>query len=240
MNQFQRKLAGSRKPLSDSVSHWGLPKEKLFPLDSEAHVKTAAVAFDTQSKNMTPPQRLVCARQICSRADEFGVDVGGSRAFKYASASLSPHFGAWLSLRKEATMNLCNEELDKLAKAAEMLAGKDDVDERVEGLDKVAAALEDFDERHDLQGHWGSWMPDPAYTVFGQHENPDADLTRRVKVASFEVSAEDLDDVDWSLLDGKIEEGVVSGMRESEDKLTVFASLPDPHKEIIYQTLFLG
>jgi hypothetical protein len=234
---LMQKLAGGRRPFSESVGYWGLPKERLFPLDTPEHVKTAAARFDTGADDMTPSQRLVCARRICKQARDMNVSVIGSRAFKYAGAELSPLFPQYLSLRKEATAHMADAELDKLLAVARAFDVQPNIDARVQGLDKVAAALEGFDFRHDLDGHWGAWIPDPAYSVYGLTHDPDERLEYVVKVADYEVRAGDFEGADWSLLDGKLEPEVVAGLRGADDQLSVFASLPDPHKAIIYQTL---
>lgn len=240
-SELLRKMAEKTPKLADHVQHWGLPKERLFPLDTPDLVKAAFAAFDDQVGNMTPPQRLVCARNICDRAEDMGVSgAEGSLAFKYASANLSPHFHSFLALRKQATAHVADEELDKLSQVAVFFDNKDDVNERVNGLDKVASALEDFDRRHELAGHWDVGLPDPGYTTYGLTVDPNERLEFVVKVADFEVRAEDLDGADWSLIDGKLPGEVVEGMKSADDKLAVFASLPDPEKEIIYQSLFAG
>ena len=233
MKKLFEKLASNQK-----FEHWGLPKEQKFPLDTPDLVKMAAAAFDDEMENMSPSQRIVCARNICARARAEGIDVGSHRAHKYASADLSPYFKQWLNLRKEATCHLNDAELDQLDEVAQLMTLKPGAEDRVRGLDKVAAALEDFDEKHGLKGQWGSRMPDPAYTVYGQHQNMDSDEQRVSKVASYSVHADDLESADWKLLEGKLEPEIINGIQEAGDKLAVFDSLPLPHKEIITQTLF--
>lgn len=226
--------------LADHVQHWGLPKERLFPLDTRDLVKAAAVAFDDQARNMTPEQRLVCARSICKRAEDLGV-VGYERslAYKYAGADLSPHFHSFLSLRKTACAHTADAELDKLAEVANVIGAKSDLRERVEGLDKVAAALKDFDVRHGISHAWDTRLPDPAYSTFGLTFDPGESVEFVVKVADYNVRAEDLENADWERVHGKLPSEVIDGVKDADDKLAVFASLPDPEKEIIYQNLFM-
>lgn len=238
--QLRQKLP-SRPKLAEHVQHWGLPKERLFPLDNVGLVKMAAEAFESQIENMTPSQRLVASRNICARAEELGVPgVESTLAYKYAGAQLSPHFSTFIALRKEASAHMADDELEKLVEVATIIDARSDVNNRIEGLDKVAAALEDFDRRHGLAGGWGYVVPDPSYTTFGLTVDPAEQVEFVVKVGGFQVRAQDFDDVDWSRVEGKLPAEVVEGMRDANDKLAVFASLPDPEKEIIYQSLFLG
>lgn len=235
--ELLQKLAAGTAP---KFQVWALPKEQLFPLDTSDLVKTAAAAFDDEREHMTPAQRLVCARRIVDRASELGVSVTKSAAFKYAGSRLSPHFRQFMALRKEATCHLADDELDKLATVAEMFDSKNDVAVRVAGLDRVSAALEDFDKRHKLAGHWGAWMPDPAYSVFGPTVDISTPIVEVVKVAgAYDVDDTMLAGADWKKLEGRLEPEVVDGLQKADDKLAVFASLPEPHKEIVYQTLFM-
>lgn len=237
--ELLQKIASRRVKLADHVQHWGLPKERLFPLDSHDLVKAAALAFDDQVDNMTAGQRLVCARNICDRAEELGVScIESTLAYKYAGADLSPHFYSFINLRKEASAHLADDELNRLIEVANFFQTKADVNDRVQGLDKVAWALEDFDRRHGLSGAWDENLPDPAYTTYGLTADPNEHLEFVVKVADFEVRAQDLDEADWSRVEGKLDPEIVDGVRTADDKLAVFASLPAPEKEVMYQSLF--
>jgi hypothetical protein len=216
-----------------SHRHWALPKEQLFPIDTPDLVKTAASYFDAQVDEMTGSQRLVAARHICNRASELGVHVESSLAYKYASANLSPFFAQFLAMRKEASAHAADGDLDMLLAVGRRFGAMSDVTSRVTGLDKVAALLADFDARHGVSG-----VPDAEYSVYGQTADRDERLRLVVKVAGYEVTADDLAGADFDRLDGKVEVDIVAALR-SNDGLAVFASLPEPHREIIYQNLFM-
>lgn len=237
-SELLRKLASGHKKLAENINTWALPKEQLFPLDTPGLVKMAADSFSSQVVNMTPPQRLVAARNICARAQELEVPVESSLAYKYAGAQLSEHFASFVDERKIATAHLYDDELNKLLKVAEIFNSKSDIKERVKGLDKVAGALEDFDRRHGLAGHWGHWVPDPSYSTYGLTLDPAEPIDVVVKVADRVVARGDFDDVDWSLIEGKVDGTVVDGLKAADDKLAAYSSLPAPEKEIIYQSLF--
>jgi len=239
-SELMHKMAAGRPLLSDHVRHWGLGTEKRFPLDTPDCVKIAAHEFDSQLDNMTTAQRLECARGICKRAADLSLIVDKSLAHKYAHLQISPHFHGFMDMRKEATAHLADSELDKLIKVADIFASKSDLNDRVKGLDKVAEALETFDRDHDLVGHWGHWFPDPAYTIFGPTMDANENIETVVKVADFEVRRQDLDTADWDRVEGKVPAEVVEGLKMASDRLAVFASLPAPEKEIIYQSLFTG
>lgn len=235
--ELLQKLANANR-LADHVERWALPKEELFPLDTPGLTKMAADSFSSQVTNMTPPQRLVAARNICARAQELDMPVESSLAYKYASAQLSMHFPSFVEQRKIATAHLYDDELNKLLKVAEIFNSKADLKDRVEGLDKVAQALETFDRKHGLAGHWDHWIPDPSYSTYGLTLDPAEHIDVVVKVADREVRRQDFDDVDWSLIEGKVDETVVEGLKGAGDKLAAFESLPAPEKEVIYQSLF--
>lgn len=234
--EILKKMAASRPRLESVVGHWGLAAEHKYPLDTVDCVKLAALEFETGVEDMDTGQRLECARAICKRAHDLGiVGVDRYRVHKYAHDRLSPHFAHFLGPRKDAAAHLADDELDKLAKVAAIVDIKADVGDRVKALDKIAGALEAFDRDHDLVGHWGHWFPDPAYTVFGPTLNPDEDIEARIKVAEFEVRREDLESADWSRLEGHVAPEVVEGLKTAGDKFAVFASLPTPEKELVYQ-----
>lgn len=218
-----------------SYRHWALPKEKLFPIDTPELVKTAAACFDTQVDEMSGAQRLVAARHICDRAGELGVHVESSLAFKYASSNLSPFFAQFLALRKTASAHVADHDLDMLLELGRRFGSMSDVAQRVTGLDKVAGLLDDFDARHGVTD-----VPDASYSVYGPTADRGMHLELVAKVAGREVTAGDLADVDFERLRGKLEDEIVDGLKSSgEERLAVFASLPEPHREIIYQNLFL-
>lgn len=217
------------------TSYFALPKEKLFPIDTGELVKTAAAFFDKQVDDMSSDQRLVAARHICHRADELGVHVESSLAYKYAGSNLSPFFAQFLALRKTASAHAADHDLDLLLDLGRHFGGLRDVAQRVTGLDKVAGLLDDFDRRHGVID-----VPDAAYSVYGPTVERDERLALVAKVAGREVTAGDLAGADFERLRGKLEDTVVDGLKSSGDeRLAVFASLPEPHREIVYQTLFL-
>lgn len=218
-----------------SYSHWALPKERLFPIDTPELVKTAAEAFGEQADSMSSAQRLVCARHICSRADELGVPIQSSMAYKYAGSHLSPFFAQFLAMRKESSAHAEDQALDQLLTVGRHFNSLSDTQARVTGLDKVAMLLDDFDRRHGIDD-----VPDAAFTVYGPTADRREPLRLVVKVAGYDVSADDLVDVDFEALRGKIDDQVIDGLRDSgSERLAVFSSLPEPHREIIYQTLFM-
>lgn len=235
-SQLLKKIAERQPRLADHVRLWALPTLQRFPLDTDGLTKAAARAFGEQLTNMSPGQRLECARNIDGRARELGLDLSDTLVHKYACRQLAAHFASDLALRKEATAHMVDDELNKLLKVAEVFNTKSDVN----GLDKVASALEDFDRRHNLSGHWDHWLHDPVYAVYGLTADVNENVEPRVKVAGeYDVGAGDLDGADWGRLDGKLPTDVVEGLRTADNKLAVFASLPAPEREIIFQSLFM-
>jgi len=232
-------LDSASPKLAELIDDWGLPKEKRFPLPTAGFVKMAAENFPSELDNMTPSQRLTCARNICHRGHELKVSgIESTLPYKYAGSHLSPFFSSFINMRKEATAHLHDEDLNKFLEVAKIFDSKSDVNERVMNLDKLATALEDFDRVHGLDDHWGTKLPDPAYSTFGLTVSPDESVSVVVKIAGHSVSKEDFDNADWSRLDGRMAQGIVDGLKCAEDSLAVFDSLPTPEKEFIYQALF--
>lgn len=218
--------------LADHVRSWALPQERLFPLSTPNLVKIAALEFEARIDDMTTEQRLTAARNIAMAGEKLAVDVS-PQVHGYVGTQLSPGFRDSIMLRKEATAHLHDDELDKLVKVASVISSQANTKVRIKMLDKVAWALDNFDQANSLTGHWGQWFPDPAASVYGREWSE-----KTVKVADYDVKAQDFENADWSRLDGKLSDDVVQGLRSSDDKLAVFASLPTPEREVIYQNLW--
>lgn len=151
---FFEKLADSRP----SVTHWGLPEQRLFPLDTAEHVKTAQMRFPGADYDVQV--RLDLARNIATRAAELGVELNEKIA-ALTGDSLNPDFDSIITLRKQDSAHMRDPELDHLAKLAHEADG-------VEQLTKVAAALQAFDRDVDIEGN----VSDPALAVFGRGVDP--------------------------------------------------------------------
>lgn len=229
-----QKMASAVASPAESINSWGLPDQKVFPLDTDELARRSADEFGKQAGMLTTMDKLACARRINS-----AVDGDAGMATKLAGDKLSPYFRTFISMRKHATANLHNGELNKLIEVADKLNQSSHPVLRQQGLDKVAAALDDFDRQHGIDVMWDEQFPNPAYSVYGttlrMSEKVAAQET--VKVASFEIVAGDLDSFNWDSLGGKLEPEVIDGIKSAEDKMAVFKSLPMPHREIITQSM---
>jgi hypothetical protein len=228
-----QKMASDIASPAQGIQKWALPEQEALPLDTPEFAARSAVEFDKQASKLSTKDKLAAARLISDVIDGYA-----GMATKLAGDKLSPYFKAFISMRKTATANLFNEDLDNLIEVAEFLNENNHPALRRGGLDKVANALDDFDREHNLSVMWDEQFPNPAYTVFGttlrMGEHPTED---RAKVASFDVGNTDFDGFNWDCLNGKLEEAVVEGMKSADDKMAVFKSLPMPHREIIAQEM---
>jgi len=226
------KVAADIQSPAVHVSNWALPEQEALPLDSAEYTRRSDVEFGKQAHKIPAVEKLAAARRIDKALTSHGLERRGL-ATKMASDRLSPFFRAFISMRKEATAHLYDVDLDKLVKSADEIEKFAPV-LRVAGLDKVARALEAFDQHAGIVDH----VPDAAYSVYGSTLFPDEPLVEdRVKVASFDIGANDLEGVNWDAMPDSLEESVIEGMRTATDKLAVFRSLPMPHREIIAQSL---
>jgi hypothetical protein len=230
-----QKIASDLESPAASVERWALPEQKALPLDTPEFAARSAIEFDKQASRLTTMDKLACARRI-----DDAVDGYAGMATKIAGDKLSLYFRAFVSMRKTATANLYNQDLDNLIEVAEHLNQNPQPTLRQRGLDKVAAALDSFDRQHGIDIMWDEQFPNPAYSVYGttlrMGEEPVEDLA---KVASVGVSIDDLTGFNWDSLSGKLEPEIVDGMKSAsaEDKMSVFKSLPMPHREIITQAM---
>ena len=215
------------------IRRWALPDQEALPLDTSDLAARSAVEFDKQAGKLGTMDKLACARLINDAVDGYA-----GMATKLAGDKLSSYFRAFISMRKTATANLFNGDLDKLVEAAEAINNGSQPILRRKGLDKVAAALDDFDREHGIDDMWDEQFPNPAYSVYGTTlRMSDHPVKDSIKVASLNVFEEDLAGVDWDTLNGRLEPEIVDAMKLADDKMVIFKSLPMPHREIITQAM---
>jgi hypothetical protein len=231
------KIASDNKPASAGISQWGLPEQEVFPLDTQELVKLSAQAFEHEAGKLTSMDKIACARRINSAAGKHGLNLRGMAA-KLACDSLSPYFPNFMRMRNIATTGEHGEKLAQLSDQGLRASVIPNAEMRKIALDKLVTEIEAMDKEAGIDIMADEKFPNPAYTVYGPTLYMSKDLDEpSVKVANYEVVAGDLDGADWSRLDGKIDQGIVDGLRESDDKLQVFSSLPAPHREIIAQSI---
>lgn len=229
-----QKMASAAASPAESINSWGLPDQKVFPLDTPELAQRSADEFGKQAGKLATMDKIACARRI-----DNAIDGDAGMATKLSGDKLSPYFRTFIGMRKHATANLFNQDLDKLVEVADKLNQSDHPVLRQQGLDKVAAALDDFDREHNIHIMWDEEFPNPAYSVYGTTLRMSEKVATEevVKVASFDVVADDLNSFNWDSLSGKLEAEVIDGIKSAEDKMVVFKSLPMPHREIITQNM---
>jgi len=225
------KIAQKQKP--KEIIHWGLPKERLYPLENKADIDTALEKFASNYSSMTPEQRVTLARVTVQRANELqvGVDLS-SPLMKYAHTTLSPHFDIGIKIRNDfVTEQSSKRTLTKIALEAKKTAATSDSSERIRGLDKLAAVIKLFDIKHGLHQHWDSRIPDPAFTVFSPSVNIEdhfVDEPRLMKTASKKFSH------DVEKLRGYFDDEFVDSLRQDPEKI---ASLTDLQRSLVVKLL---
>lgn len=231
------KIASENRPVSETVSSWGLPEQKVFPLDDKDLTARSAEAFETESTKLASLDKLACARRIKEAADGQGLRLRGLAA-KLAGAELSPYFTSFMRMRNNASAGQFGEKIAELKDAGLRASVISSVHARQVALDKLAADIEALDVEANMVDMVDHHFPNAAYTVYGPTLYQGQELPEpSVKVASYDIVESDLEDADWSRLDGKIEAGIIEGIKDSDDKLQIFSSLPNPHKEIIVQSI---
>lgn len=182
---------------------------KKYPINTPELVKKAVAYFAENSKRFSPTNAFEFAVNVKLAADKMKVNYVGSPIEKYANINageLSKNFKAAMLARKGYASEEDRGAYDDLIKQASAL-----------GPVKVAKVLEELDRATGVNRVWNTAVLDPIFTTFGSKDN------RLVKVASMEISSEDLK----KLPDGLVDDATLHDLKGDEG-LDVFQSLPTP------------
>lgn len=211
------KVAYAKKMSDDSYIEkiaYALPEANKYPLRTSTEV-TEAINYFTQNYNAMEGQKAVrYADNVKTAAESFGIETN-SIIEKYASLdteSLNPDFNyfinsrlSYLSKEDEDTINNYNS----LTKEAGTLDVKE-----------LYTKLTELDKEAALTRYWSNGIANPALTVFQQ------------KVASNEVSLEDLKNIPDTELSDVVGEDAASQLK-SDEGIDVYKTLPLPLKNSV-------
>lgn len=164
------------------AQYYALPRFGRYPLDSYAHVKTAAQYFDDNYKQMEPEIRREYCQNLVKRASMLGIKVG-AMARKYGSdtyakdAEVEAALAGRLGVIKEA-MHLAG--LQHLQQTRPLMNPED-----------FAVALGEFDKVAGISELYDSHVLDPYYSTYGVKTAEDDDNVALL-IGNDYISATDL------------------------------------------------
>jgi len=194
---------------------------RKYAMPDATHVKTAAAYFDKYAMDLQPEYRHRFALSVRNRADELDVDLSTHAGIaKWASTSWNRHVDAHLEQRKSLLPRNApaRDILNKLASSLGETTPSD-----------MAQALQVFDQATGLTRYYDKGLSDPYSSTMGKiaegwSEDVDGD----------EVTAADLRKAcDSGKMVGYFGQAFCDQFNKNPTE--IFASLPDPEKQVIKQ-----
>lgn len=214
--------------------HYALPSKRVYPIETEEQVKTAASYFDKYINKFNPSERSIIASSMEKRASELKMSLEGHGwldNYSRKGESYSPDFELHMGMRKQACagkkIEIDGNKLDAQEVLMKIASKKNDIKPS-----DMVELLEGFDKRACITYKYDSHMRDPHFTVYGSGANPSFD---HVKLACG-VSEKKL--VAASTKDSfisKIAQAFGKPMAEDmkSNPVSTFNSMPTPEKELI-------
>lgn len=212
-------------PAPRPADHFALVKEgqAKYPLDTAVEVDAAVRYFLDKGDGFDPHDRHLYCIKTAARAADLGIPVPEPMQ-KYGSVTFD-HPGkvkvAVLSRMKFFAEDAAERDLlrEMATKHAEMPP------------ELFASMLEAFDRDHGLHRKWDGGIQDPYWSTFGVQKTAAWSCTGKRSGKSIN------EDQLRRLASSKEKVAGVLGLEIAEgladDPVTVFSSLPDPHKEIL-------
>lgn len=159
---------------------YALPSHRRYPLDSYAHVKTAATYFEEHGQTMVPEMRREYCHNLVKRATALGIRVG-DEARHYGADGYAP--AAQIEAALEMRVGCIKE--------AEFTRGLDYLKANREGMspEDFAVVLGEFDKVAGVDAYYDKDVPDPYWTTFGEKK---ADDDGAILVGNDYISQEEL------------------------------------------------
>ena len=220
---YYKKLQSREVTKPASVEQeYALPEQKRYPISNKRLVKVAMSYFDQYYLDFPAEERLKFALNVASAAERFNVDYGSSHISKYASLSpyvYNENVEEHINMRKTCTTDEdLQQEYAHLAKTCRNI-----------GVLKTAAELEKLDNKGNLTRAYGGALLDPLLSALGSVKVAMCEIDGRIitaemikKALSNEAAGDYIDSYTADELSGP-------------DGLDVFASLPQPIRENLYQ-----
>lgn len=191
-----------------------------YAIYSDTDVKVAEAYFDDHENELDPWDRHVYCVNLVKVGSALGVDVESPAVMKYASTGVGPGFEMLVSSRMQYIGSDFASVLDAIM---EKKASADP--------EELATALAHVDHALGLDRLWGTYVPDPWYTVFHQEKVAGFSYTREDGKIITEDDLRDLGTKDRAKLSAVFDEDFVDSF--SQEPVEAFSALPGPTKRVI-------
>lgn len=137
-----------------SVSHTLL--KGRYPVDTYEQIKTAAAYLHVNERTFHPRDRREYCIKLAARMDELGMKVD-SEIRKHAASGYGDAVSSYVNFRKQYVDEALHPALEVLLEKQAQVKPE-----------TFASALETFDKMAYLDRFWGSEIPDPWTSTYGQ------------------------------------------------------------------------
>lgn len=224
-----RGFASPARAKRASYQRFALPTQKRYPIDTVAHVKTAAAYFDEHMTEFGLEDRRLYAQSLALRAEELGVSLGGE-ALKYAGSDYGPYIDSELVARIRSFEGTGHEAAYEVLREKRAGIAPPVMVEMLKEADRATGADAAY-------GRVAVGFRDPYQAVYGKTAQEEAKLDKQDTyswsqgtdyVSGMQLSALSASGAD---LDETFGKGFTEKFRK--DPVGMFSSLPDPHKVLL-------
>lgn len=151
-------------PTTKESQYWGLPAFRRYPLDSYAHVKTAASYYDDNYKAFAPALRREYCHNLCKRASMLGIEVS-DEVRKYGAEGYA----------SAAEIDIALSGREGVVKEAAHLQVLQDLREGRHRMlpEDFALVLGEFDKVAGIDHLYDQHVLDPYYSTYGVKQAED-------------------------------------------------------------------
>lgn len=212
-----------------SYHRFALPTQKRYPIDTVAHVKTAAFYFDEHVTEFDLDDRRLYAQSLALRAEELGVSLRGE-ALKYAGSGYGPYLDSELVARIRSFEGTGHEAAYEVLREKRATLAPPVMVEMLKEADRATGADAAY-------GRVAVGFRDPYQAVYGKTAQEEATLDKQDTyswsqgtdyVSGLQLNALSASGVD---LDETFGKGFTEKFRK--DPVGMFSSLPDPNKVLL-------
>lgn len=214
--------------------HYALPSKRVYPIETEEQIKTAASYFDKYIAKFNPTERSIIASSMEKRASELKVSLEGHdwvSNYGRSGESYSPDFDLHIGMRKEACagrkINIDGNDFDAQDVLKKIASKKSEIKPS-----EMVALISDFDKKASITYKYDSHMRDPHFTVYGSSSNPNFDHVKLAcGVSEKKLIVASGRDSFLSKIANAFGKTMADDMKNSP--VDTFNSMPTPEKELI-------
>jgi hypothetical protein len=210
-------------------THFALPHERRYPIDTETQTKQAAAYFDEHVYEFAPLERRLFAMSLLSRAEELGTKVSGA-ALEYGGTGYGPFIEAELHSRVASFEGTGHEAVYEVLLENWRAVSPPVMASMLKQADDETGAARSY-------GRPGMGLRDPYAAVYGQPKLAEAQPAK-ADVYSWRSGGDYVNGMMLKALASRkvdLDTAFGTGFSQSfaKDPVAIFESMPDPQKVVL-------